>query len=49
VVEKGETESTVVLPPGTWTADDGTVYEGPKTVAVKAPRSRLPHFILKRD
>ena len=49
VVEKGATERTVVLPPGTWTADDGTVHEGPKTFSVKAPRARLPHFILKRD
>ena len=49
VVVKGSTERTVVLPPGKWTADDGAVYEGPKTVTVKAPRARLPHFVLKKD
>ena len=48
VVEKGQAERSVVLPPGRWLADDGTMYDGPKTVAVKTPLSRLPHFVLKK-
>ncbi len=45
VVEEGATARTVVVPPGTWRADDGTVVTGPVTVTVAAPLSRLPHFM----
>lgn len=45
VVEEGATVRTVVVPPGTWRADDGTVVTGPATVTVAAPLSRLPHFM----
>lgn len=45
VVEEGATARTVVVPPGTWRADDGTVVTGPATVTVAAPLSRLPHFM----
>ena len=48
VVEKGVASRSVILPPGTWIADDGKAYSGPATVVVDAPRARLPHFILKR-
>ena len=48
VVEKGQTERKVVIPPGTWIADDGETVVGPKTVTVKTPLSRLPFFTLKR-
>ncbi len=48
VVEKGQTERKVVIPPGTWIADNGETVVGPKTVTVKAPLSRLPYFTLKR-
>ena len=48
VVEKGQTERKVVIPPGTWIADDGETVVGPKTVTVKTPLSRLPYFTLKR-
>ena len=44
VVEAGATSRKVVLPPGKWKADDGKVYEGPATIEVAAPLSRLPHF-----
>ena len=39
------TSRKVVIPPGTWTADDGQVYEGPATVSVDTPLERLPHFV----
>jgi alpha-glucosidase (family GH31 glycosyl hydrolase) len=48
VVKKGQTERTVVIPPGTWVADDGETVVGPKTITVKAPLSRLPYFSLKK-
>ena len=48
VVEKGQTERKVVIPPGTWIADDGETVVGPKTITVKVPLSRLPYFTLKR-
>ena len=44
-LEKGAKTRTVVVPPGTWIADDGTTVVGPKTVAVETPLSRLPHFV----
>ena len=47
VVEKGATTRRVILPPGVWTADDGKVYDGPATVEIATPLSRLPHFVLK--
>ena len=45
VVEKGATSRVVVLPPGTWRADDGQVHEGGRTVSVETPLERLPHFV----
>ena len=45
VVEKGATSRVVVLPPGTWRADDGQVHEGGRTVTVATPLERLPHFV----
>ena len=44
-LEKGAKTRTVVVPPGTWLADDGTTVVGPKTIAVETPLSRLPHFV----
>ena len=35
----------VVIPPGTWLADDGTTVTGPCEVTVSTPLSRLPHFV----
>lgn len=34
----------VLIPPGTWRADDGQVYIGPKSVEVATPLDRLPYF-----
>lgn len=44
-MDKGAATRTVVVPPGAWTADDGTTVVGPKTVTVATPLSRLPHFV----
>ena len=49
VVEKGATSRKVVIPPGTWKADDGTSVTGPATVEVATPLARLPHFMRVRS
>ena len=45
VTEKGATSRTVILPPGTWQADDGQIAEGGRMVSVTTPLGRLPHFV----
>jgi len=35
----------VVIPPGTWKADDGAIVTGPTTIEVQTPLARLPHFV----
>lgn len=45
VCVKGASERQVVLPEGTWRADDGAVYEGNQTITVKTPVERLPYFV----
>jgi alpha-glucosidase (family GH31 glycosyl hydrolase) len=44
VVEKGAKLRKVVLPPGRWKADDGSIHDGPAVIEVMTPISRLPHF-----
>ncbi len=44
VVEKGARSRQVTLPPGSWTADDGTTYEGGKVIEIEVPLERLPYF-----
>ena len=44
VVEGGAKTRSVVIPDGTWTADDGTVVTGPTTVTVETPLDRLVYF-----
>ena len=44
VVKKGERRRLVTLPKGKWKADDGTLYEGGKSIAIKVPLDRLPYF-----
>ena len=44
VLEKGEASRRVTVPLGRWLADDGSVVEGPATVEVATPLSRIPHF-----
>lgn len=43
-VVKGAKKRPVVIPPGKWVADDGSVVTGPRTIEVQTPLSRLPHF-----
>ncbi|MBP5382073.1 MAG: glycoside hydrolase [Bacteroidales bacterium] len=43
MVEEGFSRS-VVLPAGHWTADDGSVYDGPCTVTIDVPLERIPRF-----
>jgi len=42
-VDEGDSR-TVVIPPGRWKADDGQVYEGPKSITISVPLARLPYF-----
>ncbi len=44
-IVKGADTRQVVVPPGTWKADDGSSVTGPKTITVETPLSRLPHFV----
>ena len=41
---KGASCRTVVIPPGKWLADDGSLVKGPSRIVVRTPLSRLPHF-----
>ena len=41
---KGATSRKVIIPPGSWRADDGTIYEGPQEVVIETPLSRIPYF-----
>ncbi len=44
VVTKGVRTRAIVIPPGRWQADDGSIVVGPSKIEVTAPLSRLPHF-----
>ena len=45
MVEEGYSRQ-VVLPQGSWKADDGTLFEGPVTVTIDVPLERIPRFTL---
>lgn len=45
VVEKKLRARKVVIPPGTWRADDDSEVVGPAEVEVAAPLERLPYFV----
>lgn len=45
VMRKGAVSREVVLPGGMWKAEDGTLYEGGRTIHVEAGLERLPYFI----
>ncbi len=44
VVEEGVKTRKVVIPEGTWRADDNTIVVGPCTLEVATPLERLPFF-----
>jgi alpha-glucosidase len=44
VVERGTRRRRLVVPPGRWRGDDGTVLLGPASVEVAAPLDRLPWY-----
>ncbi len=44
VVEKETYQRTVLIPEGTWKADDGAIVNGPSEIEVDAPIERLPWF-----
>lgn len=44
VLQKGATDRKVLLPAGTWQADDGTVVEGPATITAHVDLRRIPRF-----
>lgn len=44
VVEKGVRSRKVILPIGTWQAEDGVKYSGGQTIEVSVPLERLPYF-----
>ena len=43
--KKGAASRKVVVPPGRWRADDGTLVQGPQTIEVATPLARLPYFV----
>ena len=49
VLEKDKTSRTIVLPKGTWIADDGKTIIGPAKKQVPAPIERLPWYQLKKE
>jgi len=44
VVEKGARKRRLVVPPGRWRGDDGSVVSGPATVEIDVPLERLPWY-----
>jgi alpha-glucosidase len=44
VVEKGARTRRLVVPPGRWRGDDGSLVEGPTTMEIDAPLDRLPWY-----
>jgi alpha-glucosidase len=44
VVKPGVNSRNVLLPKGTWKADDGKVYKGGNSIVIDAPLERLPYF-----
>ena len=44
-LEEGAASREVIVPPGTWRMDDGTVVKGPSKVRVATPLSRLPYMV----
>jgi alpha-glucosidase (family GH31 glycosyl hydrolase) len=44
VVEQGARKRRLVVPPGRWRGDDGSVVQGPATLLIDVPLERLPWY-----
>lgn len=44
VVKNGAVTREVKFPPGTWVGDDGSIVEGPASITIGVPLSRLPWY-----
>lgn len=44
VVTKGARTRSVLLPPGEWQAEDGTLHQGGGKIEIQVPLERLPYF-----
>jgi len=44
VVEQGARQRRLVVPPGRWRGDDGSVVQGPASLLIDAPLERLPWY-----
>jgi alpha-glucosidase (family GH31 glycosyl hydrolase) len=44
VLEKGARSRKVILPKGTWVAEDGQKFKGGKTIEINVPLEKLPYF-----
>jgi len=49
VLVKGACRRHIVIPPGTWQGDDGSVVTGPCDVEIEVPLTRLPWYRLTGD
>jgi alpha-glucosidase (family GH31 glycosyl hydrolase) len=49
VLVKGACRRHIVIPPGTWRGDDGSVVTGPCDVEIEVPLTRLPWYRLTGD
>jgi alpha-glucosidase len=49
VVEKGARKRRLVVPPGRWRGDDGSVVAGPAVLEIEAPLERLPWYRRLRE
>jgi alpha-glucosidase (family GH31 glycosyl hydrolase) len=49
ILERGATTRLVVLPPGRWRDNDGSVTEGPAEIALSVRRESLPFWRMIRD
>ncbi|RJP35242.1 MAG: glycoside hydrolase [Candidatus Omnitrophota bacterium] len=44
LLEKNTYKRTVLIPPGKWKGDDGSMVEGPCRIEIDVPLSRLPYY-----
>ena len=44
MLEKNKSSRDVIIPKGTWQADDGKIIKGPAKISISVPLDRLPYF-----